>query len=134
MDIAVRVANESSAERLKVGAVIAKDGSLIEFGYNGTPPGWDNCCEIDNITRPEVIHAEMNALMKCARLGKSVLGATLYLTHAPCLENCAKHILASGISEVWYLHDYRSSEGVELLRQGGVSVFKMGQVITPHLK
>lgn len=122
LDIAKRVAQESSATRLMVGAVIAKDGSLIEFGYNGTPPGWSNNCEVNNATKPEVIHAEANCILKCAKLGKSVHGATLYLTHAPCFD-CAKLILASGITGVWYDTDYRSMDGVRLLIEGGISVF-----------
>jgi len=128
LDIAELVSEESSAVRLKVGAVIAKDGSIIDFGYNGTPPGWDNSCEICDergvlTTKPEVIHAEMNCILKCAKLGKSVAGATLYLTHNPCQE-CAKSIVASGISEVWYVHDYRCDRGVQILKSSGVRVFK----------
>lgn len=146
LDIAKRVAEESSALRLKVGAVIARDGSIVDFGYNGTPPGADNDCEVrifpslDSIgeqfpmydsktgmnyrldTKPDVIHAEMNAILKCAKLGKSTKGATLYLTHNPCCE-CAKAIIASGIVEVWYLDSYRSLLGIEVLRKNGVKVF-----------
>lgn len=122
--IAHEVAKESTAERLKVGAVIAKEGSIIEFGYNGTPSGWStNICEENGVTSSVVIHAEMNTIAKCARLGKPVGDSILYITHAPCID-CAKHILASGIKGVVYSEDYRKDDGLHVLRQGGIYVTK----------
>lgn len=129
MDIAVRVANESSAERLKVGAVIAKDGSLIEFGYNGTPPGWDNKCEDVNedgslVTKSEVIHAEVNLFAKILKRNVQQPGYTVYLTHSPC-EDCAKLMLFFGVTSLWYIHDYRDDRGLTILKNAGVNINKL---------
>lgn len=136
IDIAERVAKESTATRLQVGAVVAKDGSIIEIGYNGTPPGWHtNECEYLEEgftvprTKPEVIHGEMNALLKCAKLGKPTNGAILYVTHAPC-HNCAISILASGISEVYYVNKYRDELGLDILKEGKVKVTQWDTNIT----
>ena len=124
-DVAERTAQLSYAKRLKVGAVIVKDHRILSYGYNGTPVGFDNVCETeingDLVTKPEVIHAEQNAILKLARHGDSSSGATLFITHAPCVE-CAKLILQSGIDSVFYRHEYRSTEGIDLLRIGGVNV------------
>ena len=113
----------SSAERLKVGAIIVKDGRIISIGYNGTPAGWDNTCEQDGVTKPEVIHAEANAISKLARSTESGYGAEMYLTHSPCVE-CAKLIYASGIVRVFYQTTYRSDAGIEFLRDCGVRITK----------
>ena len=109
MDTAERFAQLSSAKRLKVGAVVVKDNRIISIGYNGTPAGWDNCCEEDiyddngdwlkNQTKAEVIHAEANAIAKLARDGESGLGADIFITHAPCVQ-CAKMIYGAGIKNV----------------------------------
>ncbi len=126
-DIAERVSKLSRARRLQVGAVIVKDHRILSYGYNGTPPGFDNNCEheVDGalVTKPEVIHAEMNAIAKVARSHDSCLDATLYLTHSPCIE-CSKAILQAGIASVQYRLDYRSSDGIALLRSAGVDVQK----------
>jgi len=114
-------ADLSSAERLKVGAIIVKDGRIISIGYNGTPSGWDNTCEVDGVTKPEVIHAEANAISKLARSTESGQGAEMYLTHSPCIE-CAKLIHASGIRRVYYQDTYRSKEGIDFLLECGVRV------------
>ena len=120
-DIAEKVANLSHARRLKVGAVIVKDDRILSYGYNGMPKGFDNDCEneivkedeyyIDNggpahlmltttyVTKPEVIHAEINAIAKVAASNDSTKGATIFITHAPCAD-CAKMIIASGIETV----------------------------------
>jgi dCMP deaminase len=116
LDLAKRVAEESYCKRLKVGAIIVKDGNIISFGYNGTPAGVDNCCERHGVTVAEVIHAEMNAILKAAKTGHSVDGASLYLTLSPCVE-CAKLILQSGIKRVVYLDQYRKTEGIDFLKQ-----------------
>lgn len=131
MDWAKRCAELSHARRLQVGAVIVKDDSVISYGYNGMPAGWDNNCE-DEIrypdaegvtlkTKPEVLHAESNAIAKLARSNNSGLGADLFVTHSPCLE-CAKLIYQSGISRVWYGKNYRDDAGVKFLRTSGVQV------------
>jgi dCMP deaminase len=136
MDWAKRCAELSHARRLHVGAVIVKDDSVISYGYNGMPAGWDNNCEDeigyvldvdDNVveirlkTKPEVLHAESNAIAKLAKSNNSGLGADLFVTHSPCLE-CAKLIYQSGISRVWYGENYRDDAGVKFLRTSGVQV------------
>lgn len=130
LDVATRYSQLSKARRLKVGAIIVKEDRIISIGYNGTPPGWDNNCEHEFLsedgsvtlkTKPEVIHAEMNALMKLARSHESGDGATMFITHAPCTE-CAKHIIASGVKAVYYGEQYRDVMGVDFLKQGGIQV------------
>jgi len=136
MDWAERTAQLSHARRLQVGAVIVKDDSVISYGYNGMPAGWDNNCEDEigqvlddngNIiearlkTKPEVLHAESNAIAKLARSTNSGLGATLFVTHAPCLD-CAKLIYQSGISSVLYRNSYRNTSGVTFLEKSGVEI------------
>lgn len=139
MDWAKRVAQLSYARRLQVGAVIVKNDCVISYGYNGTPAGWDNNCEdeipisplsdeLDNTftlkTKPEVLHAEMNALMKLAKSNGSGNEASLFVTHAPCLE-CAKGIYQAGISEIYYGEDYRSDDGLYFLNKCGVKIQKV---------
>jgi dCMP deaminase len=150
MDWAERTALLSSARRLKVGAVIVKDDTVISYGYNGMPAGWDNNCEDkkydpgaggwispeefeeqypytelqgefrDHVvryglkTKPEVLHAESNAIAKLAKSTNSGLGATMFITHAPCME-CAKLIYQRGISNVLYRYAYRDSSGIDFL-------------------
>jgi dCMP deaminase len=124
----------SSAERLKVGAIVVKDNRIISIGYNGTPSGWDNCCEyvvIDDIsdrmpkktlkTKPEVIHAESNCISKLAGSNESGKDATMYVTHAPCIE-CAKQIYGAGIKTIYYRHLYRSKDGLDFLIKCGLEV------------
>ena len=121
-------ANNSYAIKLKVGAIIVKDNQIISDGFNGTPCGFENKCEIKNIddslhTFPHVLHAESNAILKCAKYGRSTNGSTLYITHSPCIE-CAKLIIQAGIIRVVYLEDYRKPEGLELLKKAGINVEK----------
>ena len=143
MDWAKRTAELSHARRLQVGAVIVKDDSVISYGYNGMPAGWDNNCEYEEeilqsefgkgnwlektgqlITKPEVLHAESNAIAKLAKSHNSGLGATMFITHAPCME-CAKLIYQSGIGHVLYRDAYRDSSGVTFLEKSGVVVEKI---------
>jgi dCMP deaminase len=128
MDIARRTAELSSARRLQVGAIVVKDDRIISIGYNGMPAGWDNNCEheigTELKTKPEVLHAEMNALMKLAKSNESGLDSSVFVTHAPCLD-CAKGIYQAGIREVYYESDYRDSSGVEFLNKCGVTVEKI---------
>lgn len=114
VNVAKEVATLSHCVRSKVGAVLVKDGNIISFGFNGTPSGMDNCCEENNVTLPQVIHAEVNAILKAAKTGNSVDGSTLYLTLSPCM-NCAKLILQSGIKRVVYLEAYRDMDGPNFL-------------------
>jgi dCMP deaminase len=133
MDVAERFAQLSTATRAKVGAIIVKDNRIISIGYNGMPSGWTNECEHtewDNTveyevtkSKPEVLHAETNALAKVARSPESAEGATLFCTHLPCID-CAKLIYQSGISEVYYRVEYQAAKGVgkEFLEKSGVIV------------
>lgn len=132
MDTAKIFADLSHARRLHVGAIVVKDDRIISIGYNGMPAGWDNNCEdviqhsddtVTLKTKPEVLHAESNAIAKLARSNDSGLDADLFVTHSPCLE-CAKLILQSGIRRVYYGASYRSSDGVDFLEKSGISVKK----------
>lgn len=115
-------ASLSSAKRLKVGAVVVKDNRIISIGYNGTPSGWDNCCEDeDGKTKPEVIHAEANAITKLASSNESGKDAEMFITHAPCME-CSKLIYGAGIRSVYYRNQYRDDSGIAFLRSCGVSI------------
>jgi len=130
-DIAARVAELSSARRLKVGAIIVRDDRIISIGYNGMPAGWDNNCETEQAdgtlkTRPEVLHAEMNALMKLARSHESGDGADLFITHSPCME-CAKGIYQAGINRVYYGQQYRSDQGLNFLKQCSIHITQTGE-------
>ena len=131
MDVAKRFSQLSTAKRLQVGAIIVKNDRIISIGYNGMPSGWTNECEdyygLDFsgnptlVTKPEVIHAEANAIAKLAKSTESGDGAVMFLTHAPCID-CAKQIYASGISKVYFGEQYRSSSGYEFLTKCNVKV------------
>lgn len=117
-------ARNSYCTRRQVGALIVKDRMIISDGYNGTPAGFENVCEDENgVTKPYVLHAEANAITKVAKSSNSSLGATMYVTASPCIE-CAKLIIQAGITRVVYSDDYRSSEGLDLLRRAGIEVEK----------
>ena len=125
MDTAKVFAELSHARRLHVGAIVVKDDRIISIGYNGMPSGWDNCCETaDNTTKPEVLHAETNAIAKLARSTESGDGAAMFITHSPCIE-CAKLIYQSGIARVYYDENYRDDSGIEFLQKSGVIVEKL---------
>lgn len=136
----------SHARRLHVGAIVVKDDRIISIGYNGMPAGWDNNCEDtehtydqrDTVngdwnynkdtkqwsklkTKSEVLHAETNAIAKLAKSTESGEGASMFITHAPCLD-CAKLIFQSGITRVWYKTEYRDESGVQFLSKSGVEV------------
>jgi len=144
----------SSATRLHVGCVVVKDNTIIGIGYNGMPSGWNNTCEVviyvlkeecyktdlemrelgytETVhgwvkykTKPEVLHAETNALAKIARSTNSSEGASLFVTHEPCLD-CAKIIHQAGIKEVYYRNDYpRANGGKQFLKNCGIDVYKL---------
>lgn len=149
MEVAETFAELSSAKRLHVGAIVVKEDRIISIGYNGMPSGWDNNCEdvqytydqrdtvngdwtYDNDskrwsklkTKPEVLHAETNAIAKLAKSTESGMGATMFITHAPCLD-CAKLIYQSGINHVLYRNSYRSDDGIKFLEKASVQVEKM---------
>jgi dCMP deaminase len=112
-------AENSYCVRRQVGALIVKDKMIISDGYNGTPSGFENICEDDmGKTKPYVLHAEANAITKVAKSANNCDGSTLYITAAPCIE-CSKLIIQAGIKRVVYLDDYRSEDGLNLLRRVG---------------
>ena len=136
MQAAQVFAELSHARRLHVGAIVVKEDRIVSIGYNGMPAGWDNNCE-DEIghvfddnrcivetrlkTKPEVLHAEMNALMKLAKSTESGNGADLFVTHAPCLD-CAKGIFQAGIARVWFGTAYRDTAGIDFLKKSNIQV------------
>jgi dCMP deaminase len=124
LEMAYVFANLSKAKRRKVGCIIVKDGQVISNGFNGTPSGFNNRCEVNDVTKPEVLHAESNALMKIARSTNSSIGSTMYLTCSPCFE-CAKLIIQSGIIRLVYKEDYRKEDGIDLLRQTDIIIEKI---------
>lgn len=150
MEIAHIWSKNSHAIRKKVGAIIVKDGMIISDGYNGTPSGFENECEehlpcSDDlskctsmfgpqhcescpcnriVTKPYVLHAEANAILKVAKSNNSTEGATLFCTMSPCLE-CAKLIIQSGIVEVYYDEEYHDKSGIELLKRANIICKKL---------
>ena len=133
MDIARRTSQLSSAKRLKVGSIIVKDNRIISIGYNGMPSGWTNECEYLEHriaqepllkTKPEVIHAEANAIAKLAKSTESGDGSVMFLTHSPCID-CAKQIYTTGIKKVYWNHNYRSTDGIDFLKKCSVETIKI---------
>ncbi len=117
----------STAVRQKVGAVLVKNDNPIACGYNGTYPGDDNACEVDGVTKPDVIHAEINCLDKLRNSHETAAGATMVVTHEPCLA-CAREIVKSQVAAVVFRNYYQSTkspgnfDGLEYLIKRGVSV------------
>tara|TARA_R110002074_G_scaffold123683_2_gene259534 strand:- start:11432 stop:11842 length:411 start_codon:yes stop_codon:yes gene_type:complete len=122
--IALETAMLSTATKLKVGCIIVKGTRILSIGYNGTPAGWDNECEVNGKTKPEVLHAEANALMKLAQSTESSKDAVLFITHFPCIE-CAKLIYQAGISKVYYGQFYEASKGCgeSFLKKAGIELY-----------
>ena len=138
MKSAFNYAECSTADKLKVGCVLVKDGRIISIGYNGMPSGWSNKCETLSfwtedgrqlptqvlVTKPEVLHAEENAITKLARSTETGEGATAFITHSPCL-SCAKLLYSSGIIGVYYTHPYRNTEGLDFLKKCKMRIDKL---------
>ena len=137
IDVAERFSQLSTAKRLQVGAIVVKDDRIISIGYNGMPSGWTNDCEepvlwkdgqqlIEPmlVSKPEVLHAETNAIAKLARSSESGENASLFVTHQPCLE-CSKLIYQSGISAVYYAESYRLVDGIDFLKKSKIAVTKV---------
>lgn len=125
LKMALEWAKLSHCKRKQVGALIVKDKMIISDGYNGTPSGFDNCCENkDNTTKWEVLHAEANAILKVAASSQSSRGATLYITLSPCRE-CSKLIYQAGIIRMVYGKSYRDTSGLEFLEKAGVKLFEL---------
>jgi dCMP deaminase len=114
MDLASVVAQQSKCKRAQVGAILVKGVNVIAIGYNGTPTGFCNDCEKEDETLPEVLHAESNAIAKCARSTSSAEGSILYCTLSPCFE-CCKLIVQAGIAKVVYKDRYRDFNRCEYL-------------------
>ena len=118
----------SKAERKKVGCLVVKDHRIISDSYNGTPHGFDNDCEFPTRfgleTKPEVLHAESNALTKLAKSTQSSEEATIYITLSPCFE-CSKLMIQSGIKRVVYREQYTDIGGIDLLKKAGIQVHKL---------
>lgn len=136
MTTARNFAELSHARRAKVGAIVVKDDRIISIGYNGMPAGWDNNCE-NTIgysngepvlkTKPEVLHAETNAISKLAKSSESGDGADMFITHGPCLD-CAKLIFQSGIRRVYFGQHYRDEDGIKFLKDSGIDVVQIENV------
>ena len=122
LKMALEWAKLSHCKRKNVGALIVKDNMIISDGYNGCPSGFENNCEdSDGKTKWYVLHAEANAILKCAKHGQSCSGADLYLTHSPC-RDCSKLIFQSGIKRVVYLEKYKDTSGIDFLTKSGLIV------------
>ena len=122
--VAQLCAKNSYAIKLQVGAIIVKDGQIMSDGFNGTPCGFENKCEVKSIDGSlHTLSYVLHAILKCAKYGRPTNGSTLYITHSPCIE-CAKLIIQAGIIRVVYLEDYRKAEGLELLKRVGIKVEK----------
>ena len=119
----------STCSRLSVGATIVKDKRIVSGGYNGSIKGDEHCidvgCKVVEGHCVRTIHAEINAILQCSRFGVGTEGATIYVTHFPCL-NCTKSIIQAGIKEICYANDYRNNEYArELLEKSGIIVRKV---------
>lgn len=125
LKMAFEWAKLSHCQRKKVGAIIVKDRMIISDGYNGTPTGFNNCCEDENYeTKWMVLHAEANAILKVAASTQSTKDATLYVTLSPC-KDCSKLIHQSGIIRVVYANEYKDTSGLEFLKKAGVELLKL---------
>lgn len=123
-EILAAFAKRSYAKRKQVAALIVKDNNIVSYGWNGMPKGMNNDCELeDGTTNPLVLHAEENAILKCAYEGKSTQDTTLYLNLSPCV-HCAKLIINAGIKEVFYTEEYRDTDGINILKHNGIPCYK----------
>ena len=120
----------STATRLKVGCIIVKDDRIISIGYNGMPSGGSNVCEENGHTKPEVLHAETNAITKLAKSTESGQDAYMFCTFAPCVD-CAKLIIQSGIKEFHFEHRYKNNDGLNLIEKySDIKVVKYTDYVT----
>lgn len=134
MQTALLHAGLSKAQRARVGSCLVTTQGVCLTGYNGTPIGMDNTCETLEpdefprqpklVTKPEVLHSELNCLMKAAREGISVLGSTIYITLSPCIA-CSAMLIQAGVKRVVYLQQYRCTKGLDLLAKAGIVVDKL---------
>jgi dCMP deaminase len=129
MRMALLASERATCERLKVGSVIVKNKNVLSTGYNGSASGEAHCLDVGCLIRDEhcirTIHSEQNALLQCAKHGVSVKGASIYVTHFPCL-HCTKSLVTAGITEIVYLNDYRNDEyALHLIKQAGIKLRKV---------
>ena len=125
--MALEWAKLSHCTRKQVGAIVVKNGTIIADGYNGTPTGFENCCEdLNGETHWYVLHAEANAILKLSKSNNSGEGSTLYISLSPC-RNCCKLILQAGIKRVVYVVDYKDTSGVDFLTKAGVEVVHISE-------
>ena len=125
MSLALLISSRSPSKRLKVGSVIVKDNRVISSGYNGFPSAAPHESIMRDGHEINTIHSEQNSISDSAKRGVAIEGATIYITHFPCI-NCVKYIISSGIKQIIYLDDYRNDEVVlELCKQAGVKIEKM---------
>jgi dCMP deaminase len=123
--IAAEWSKLSYCKRKQVGAIIVRDRMIISDGFNGTPSGFENCCEDEEgLTQWYVLHAEANAILKVARSTQSCDNATLYITLSPC-KDCSKLIHQSGIKRVVYKNGYRDTSGIDFLEKAGIEVVQI---------
>ncbi|HWX78321.1 MAG TPA: cytidine/deoxycytidylate deaminase family protein [Candidatus Acidoferrales bacterium] len=128
MTITQQVAERSTCNRAKVGAVIVRDKNILATGYNGAPAGMPHCldvgCLIYESKTPNgeneqncfrTIHAEINAIAQAAKNGASIKDAAIYITHTPCI-HCLKVLVNTGIKDIFYLKPYKLHTLEELLR------------------
>ena len=128
MECAHTFAKLSYCQRNKVGCVIVKDDTIIGIGYNGTPSGEDNVCEDENnVTKPDVIHAEDNAIRKLARTHNSAVDSTIFVTVAPC-KVCAALLVDTKVREVVYDRIYRTTDGLEYLKKHNVIIRRIKEI------
>lgn len=126
--MALEWAKLSYCKRKQVGAIIVKNRMIISDGYNGTPSGFENCCEDhDGNTQWYVLHAEANAILKCAASTQDAEGATLYITMSPC-KDCSKLILQAGIKRIVYLEKYKDNSGLDFLEKAGITIVHIPEV------
>lgn len=123
------IALRSTCERLTVGATIIRENRMIAGGYNGSVSGSAHCvdegCYVIDGHCVRTVHAEMNAILQCAKFGAQTEGAEIYVTHFPCLP-CCKSIIQAGIKTVYYAEDYRNSDyALELFQEANVTVEKI---------
>ena len=128
MEVVDIIARRSTCLRKHVGAVITIDNRILSHGYNGVPSGHVHCCDtgvcqkdINSEEYKICIHAEQNAICRCAKRGLALEGATIYVNADVCI-TCAKLIVASGIARCVVKRDFKSSDGIDLMRKSGVVV------------
>ena len=129
MSLASLIAQRGTCSRLLVGALATREGQLLAAGYNGAPAGMPHCVHEDSEPCRRAVHAEVNVIASAAKYGVSLEGAKLYVTHSPCL-SCAGLLINAGIGAVMYMHDFRDTAGLELLREAGVEIMQFSYFVS----